>query len=236
MLLELLIQNFAILQEVTLECAPGLTTFTGETGAGKSILLDALTALVGGRADASMIRSGAERATLEATFRIPPANAPVLRAILEREDLLDSQSEVTLGRELRSNGRSVARVNGRSVNVSLLREIGGYLVDIHGQSEHLSLLDVHQHLGLLDRWAGSEGLLGSYRQHHQRYQALRREWNRIRQSEQDATRRADLLSFQLQEIDGAQIRLDEEDELRLERNRLANAESLAALAQQALLL
>jgi DNA repair protein RecN (Recombination protein N) len=236
MLTELRIDNFAIIQHLDLELEPGLITFTGETGAGKSIILDAIEALVGGRADINQIRAGADRAILEAVFHIPAANRTALVEILEREDLLDDPDYLTLGREIRREGRSTARVNGRTVNVSLLRELGNYLVDIHGQSEHLSLLNVRQHLVLLDHYAGDDAQLDEYRQNYQLLQTLRRELNALRQSEQDADRRLEMLNFQLDEIETARLQPGEEETLRGERDRLANAENLAALAQQALAL
>ena len=156
MLLELGIENFAIIQSLELHFKPGLTTFTGETGAGKSILLDGITCLVGGKTDMTMIRSDAERANLEAVFSIPEANRPAIIDILEREELMDDPNQLTLNREIRREGRSVARVNGRSVSQNILKELGSFLIDIHGQSEHLSLLNVRQHLGLLDRFANNE--------------------------------------------------------------------------------
>jgi DNA repair protein RecN (Recombination protein N) len=234
MLSELRIENFAIIQHLELEFRPGLITFTGETGAGKSIILDALTAVVGGRADISMIRTGAERASVEATFHISDVNRKPLQELLEREDLLDDPDYVTLSRELRREGRNTARVNGRNTNVNLVREIGSYLIDIHGQSEHLSLLNIRQHIHLLDRYAASEAVLADYRKAYEQLAGLRRELNQLRQTEQDAERRTDLLSYQLQEIDAANLRSDEEAELRQERERLANAENLASLAQQSL--
>ena len=124
MLTELRIENFAIIQQLELEFRPGLITFTGETGAGKSIILDAITAVVGGRADTTMIRAGAERASVEATFRLIRANRQPINEILEREDLLDDPDYLTLGRELRREGRNIARVNGRAVSLNLVREIG----------------------------------------------------------------------------------------------------------------
>jgi DNA repair protein RecN (Recombination protein N) len=234
MLTELRIENFAIIQHLELEFKSGLITFTGETGAGKSIILDAITAVVGGRADAAMIRSGADRASVEATFHLSARNRGMINEILEREDLLDDPDYVTLGRELRREGRSVARINGRAVSMNLVREIGAFLIDIHGQSEHLSLLNVRQHIHLLDRFASSSVELAEYRAAYNRLIALRHELSTLRQTERDAEHRTDLLSYQLQEIEAANLQPDEEADLRQERERLANAESLASLAQQSL--
>jgi DNA repair protein RecN (Recombination protein N) len=236
MLTELRIENFAIIQHLELDLNPGLTTFTGETGAGKSIILDAIEALVGGRADLTQIRGGAERAILEAVFRIPPANREALVQILEREDLLDDADYLAMGREIRREGRSAARVNGRTVNVSLLRELGNFLVDIHGQSDHLSLLNVRQHQVLLDQYAGDADILQAYRQDYQDLLTLRRELTSLRQGEQDSARRAEMLAFQLNEIEAARFRPGEEEPMRHERDRLANAENLASLAQKALII
>lgn len=234
MLIELRIDNFAIIQHLELELDAGLLTFTGETGAGKSIILDAIMTLVGGKADATSIRAGAERASLEAVFRIPAATRAEIVALLEREDLLDEPDTVVLARELRREGRTVARINGRSVGLNLLRELGSYLVDIHGQADHLSLLNVKSHLGLLDRYAGTEAALNAYRQCYHALRSVERELAALRQSEQDAARKTDLLTFQVNEIDAANLKPGEEEELRRERTRLANAENLASLAQQAL--
>ncbi|MCC6955322.1 MAG: AAA family ATPase, partial [Anaerolineales bacterium] len=155
MLSELHIENFAIIERLDLEFNPGLVTFTGETGAGKSIIIDAVETLLGGRAEAIQIRSGSERAVIEAVFTLPESIRPQIQAILEREELLDEPQTLSLAREIRQNGRNVARVNGRSVSTGMLREISDYLIDVHGQSEHLSLLHTNQHLNLLDRFAAT---------------------------------------------------------------------------------
>ena len=156
MLSELRIENFAIIDHLELQFSDGLIIFTGETGAGKSIIMGALDTLLGSRVDNTLIRSGADRANIEATFQITAAVRQPVHEILQREELLDDPDYLTLGRELRRNGRSIARINGRSVGVTLMREIGEHLVDIHGQSEHLSLKRVQQHLGLIDRYTEIE--------------------------------------------------------------------------------
>jgi DNA repair protein RecN (Recombination protein N) len=241
MLTELRIQNFAIIEQLEVRFESGLVTFTGETGAGKSIIIDAVETLLGGRAESIQVRTGAERASVEAVFRIPEVSRGALIDILEREALLDDPDFLTLGREVRLSGRNVARVNGRSVSAALLRELGEYLVDVHGQSEHLSLLHVNQHLGLLDRYAallpGSTlpKALEAYRQSYQRLGEVQRELAQIRQAERDAARRADTLTFQIKEIEAARLNPAEEAPLVEERNRLANAEGLSSLSQQALL-
>ncbi|WP_322794298.1 DNA repair protein RecN, partial [Bellilinea sp.] len=234
MLTELRIQNFAIIQSLELTLQPGLTTFTGETGAGKSIILDAITALLGGRAEPTFIRAGAERASIEALFLIPPTNRQAILELLQREDLLEDEESILISREIRQNGRSTARVNGHSVSVTLLRELGSFLVDIHGQSEHLSLLNVRQHLNLLDRFAASNETLAAYQQVYRELRRTQKELETLRHSEQDAARRTDLLEYQAREIEEARLQAGEEETLRQERNRLANAENLSSLAQEAL--
>ena len=240
MLLELRIETFAIIDRLDISIHPGLIAFTGETGAGKSIIIDAVDTLLGGRAESIQVRSGAERASIEGLFRLPEASIAEIHAILEREALLDDPETLTLAREIRLSGRNIARVNGRSVSTALLRELGEFLVDIHGQSEHLSLLRVSQHIGLLDRFAASDpkiplsNTLGAYTKAYTSLQAVQHELDEIRRAERDAARRIDMLSFQINEIETAHLRPDEEEALRDERNRLANAESLSSLAQQAL--
>jgi DNA repair protein RecN (Recombination protein N) len=234
MLTELRIENFAIIDSLEMNFEAGLVVLTGETGAGKSIILDALETILGGRADNTLIRSGVERATVEACFRISDTVRQPVHEILQNEELLDDPEYVTLGREIRRNGRNVARVNGRTVGVNLLKELGEYLVDIHGQSEHLSLLRVRQHIGLLDRYADIDGLLLPYQETFERFQDTRRELATLRQNERDAAQRTDLLTYQIEEIETARLRPGEEEDLREERNRLANAEGLASLSQEAL--
>ncbi len=236
MLTELRIENFAIIDKLQLDFSSGLLIFTGETGAGKSIIMDALEMLLGGRAEAGALRAGAERASVEGIFRLTGATQNAVNDILRREDLLDDEAYLTLARDVRREGRSTARVNGRVVNVSLMREIGAFLVDIHGQTEHLSLLDARSHLGLLDRFANAESALHHYRQTYNALQTLRRELSELRAAQADAQRRIEMLRFQLEEIDSAQIKPGEDETLRQERDRLANAENLAASAQEALTL
>ena len=134
--------------------------------------------MLGGRTESNQVRSGSPRASVEGMFRIPTANRAEILAILEREDLLEDPETLMLGREIRANGRSVARVNGRSVSATLLRELGELLIDVHGQSEHLSLLHVNQHLSLLDNYlittngAGVSEQLADYRRTYQSLQAV----------------------------------------------------------------
>jgi len=233
MLTELRIENFAIIDRLALNFGTSLAAFTGETGAGKSILLDAIDALMGGRAESTMIRADEERANLEAVFTIPDAHREVICGLLDAEGLLDNDREVLFNREIRREGRNIARINGRTVNVALMREIGSYLVDIHGQSEHLSLLTVRQHLRLLDRYADDQVLLEDYQNAYRMLRTLQKELEELRSAEQDAARMTDLLQYQIQEIESAKVGSGEEAELRGELTRLANAEKLSSLAQQA---
>ncbi len=235
MLTELRIKNFAIIDQLALNFEAGLITFTGETGAGKSIILDALDTLLGSRADSTFVRSGVEYALVEATFTIPPAVSQPVHAILAQEELLDDPKSVVLGREIRRDSRNVARVNGRIVNVSVLRAIGQHLVDLHGQSEHLSLLNVHQHLRLLDRYTDIKESSDQYKTSYRQWSADQRELKSLRKREQETAQRIDLLTYQAAEIEAAKLRPGEEKDLTNERNRLANAEKLSSLGQKALL-
>jgi DNA repair protein RecN (Recombination protein N) len=234
MLTELRIHNFAIIDKLDLNFGPGLIILTGETGAGKSIILDAVVMLIGGRADSTLIRTDSEAAFVEGVFHLRGPEKEAVHAILQREELMDDPDYVVLTREVRREGRSVARVNGRTANVSLLKELGALLIDIHGQAEHLSLLDPRAHLGLLDRYAEVALLLSEYRQTYHALLNLRRQLTDLRKAQVDAERRVEMLTYQAEEVEAARLKPGEDEELRKERDRLANAEALSRNAQEAL--
>jgi len=236
MLTEIHIQNFAIIDNLDLRFGGGLIILTGETGAGKSIILDAVVMLIGGKADATFVRTDSDAAVVEGVFHIKGPEKEAVHDILNREELMDDPNYVVLSREIRREGRSVARVNGRTVGVSLLKEIGAFLIDIHGQAEHLSLLDPRAHLGLLDRYAEVAKPLTEYRQTYHALMNLRNELSEIRKAQADADRRLEMLTYQAEEIEAARLKPGEDEELKQERDRLANAESLAQNAQEALAL
>jgi len=235
MLTELYIRNFAIIDELELSLKEGLNIFTGETGAGKSIILDAVSTVVGGKTDPTFIREGTDRAIVEAVFR-PDENREAIREILKREDLPEDSDgdQIILSRDIRAGGRSSARVNGSSVNVNLLREIGRLLVDIHGQSDHLSLLNPSNHIVLLDRFAGNQELLKKYQAEFKKLQKIRTRLTEIRMNDEELLRKKDMLSFQMNEIRSAKINESEEETLKKDRDRLANAENLSQLTQKAM--
>jgi DNA repair protein RecN (Recombination protein N) len=234
MLTELHIQNFAIIDKLDMRFDSGLIILTGETGAGKSIILDAVVMLIGGKADTTFVRTDSDAAFVEAVFQIKGPEKEAVHFILNREELMDDPNYVVLMREVRKEGRSVARINGRTVNVGLLKELGALLVDIHGQAEHLSLLDPRAHLGLLDRFAEVGQPLSDYRQTYHSLLNLRRELTDLRKAQSDADRRIEMLTYQAEEIESASLKVGEDEELRKERDRLANAEALAQNAQEAL--
>lgn len=236
MLEELRIRNFAIIDHLELGFAPGFNVITGETGAGKSIIIDAVELLLGSKADPGLLRAGAEKAVIEGVFVVDGIARELLLPILQRESLIEDEAAadlLTLARELRSSGRSLARINGITVNQDVLREVGAVLVDIHGQSEHLSLLDSRNHLDLLDRFADLLEVRGALHNLVSRLHGVRQQIRALLEDEAALQRRADLLRREVEEIDAAALRPGEDDELRAERKRLANSEQLATLTVEA---
>jgi DNA repair protein RecN (Recombination protein N) len=229
MLHELRIRNFAIIDDLHLIFGPGLNILTGETGAGKSIIIDALGLLLGDRAAAEWVRAGSDLAEIEATFQLEEASDLVaeLQPLLEEQGLDDPDSPdwITLSREVRLSGRNVCRVNGRAVNLQTLGEVTASLIDVHGQGEHLNLLRPKTHIHLLDRYAGLLPLRKEVATLVGQVRAVRSELNRLRQDARTIAQRVDLLSFQAEEIDSATLRPGEDVEL--------DAEALLKLAEAA---
>jgi len=233
MLSELTISNFAIIDRLNLTFGPGFNVLSGETGAGKSIIIDAVSMLLGGRADATLIRSGTEEAYIEGVFHLSPATLQRLAPLLAEYGLESDGEIIVLSRQIRRSGRNICRVNGRAVPLSVLERIGENLVDIHGQSEHLSLLKVRSHLHFIDRYAGLEAQREAFAERVSRLRQVRQDLRALLQDERELARRVDLLTYQLGEIESAQLVPGEEEELEVERTRLANAERLAELAAAA---
>lgn len=226
MLAELVINDFAIIDQLHVEFLPGFNVLTGETGAGKSIILDAMALVLGERADTTMIRTGSDSAYIEATFATASLRSDILRMGLAEQSLDNNDEYLILARELRTNGRSIARINGRIVNLNFLRDIGEKLVDIHGQGEHLTLLRPQSHGKMLGAYGSLNRETSQLAGEVNRLLEIRNEVAQLRTNERELAQRKDLLAYQIAEIAAANLNLGEEEELRDERVRLANAESL----------
>ncbi len=228
MLTHLTVRNFAIIEHLELSPALGFTALTGETGAGKSIIIDAVSTLLGGRADTDFIRAGTDQAIIEGIFSPPLELYRQSLLPLLREHGLDNpdQDGLILTREINRKGRNICRVNGRLVTLGVLRQIGENLVDIHNQGEHLSLLRVQQHVDFLDRYAGLESLRGETTQQVRRLHETRSQLKGLLKDERELARRMDLLQYQVDEIAAANLQPGEEEELTLQHKVLSNAEKL----------
>ncbi|MDR3050641.1 MAG: DNA repair protein RecN [Oscillospiraceae bacterium] len=226
MLLELSIQNLALIDAVTISFAPGFNVMTGETGAGKSIVVDAVNLALGERGDRMAIQTGADRARVEALFDVA-GNAAVLQALADLG--IEAQDGVlTVSRELTATGRHICRVGGSLVPLNMLKQIAEFLLDMHGQHEHQSLLDTKRHLGFLDAFgdAAHAALQAGMRGAYQAWHACARDLVKLREAMTQREQRLDLLRFQLAELDGAHLRAGEEEDLEKQHTFFRNAEKI----------
>ncbi|MBC6295727.1 DNA repair protein RecN [Listeria sp. FSL L7-1517] len=227
MLQEMTIKNFAIIESLSLRFQEGMTVLTGETGAGKSIIIDALGLLVGGRGSTDFIRHGEERLELQGLFALAEDNAACRNALLENGiDATDDM--VVLERSLFRSGKNSCRINGKLVTTVLLRQVGSKLIDIHSQHEHQELMNEEFHLSLLDRFAADKikPVLTKYQTYFKEYQTISKEWENWTKNERELAQRLDMLRFQQQEIENANLQVGEEDRLLEQKNILANFEKL----------
>ncbi|MBF0709202.1 MULTISPECIES: DNA repair protein RecN [Bacillales] len=231
MLAELSIRNFAIIEAITVSFDRGLTVLTGETGAGKSIIIDAIGLLVGGRGSAEFVRYGTKKAEIEGLFHIEPEHPTVQK--LEDVGIEFTDDMVVLRRDISNTGKSICRVNGKLVTLGILREIGQTLIDIHGQHEHQDLMQSDKHLTLLDQF-GDRAIspaLVEYRDIFQRYKKIQQQMKNLTENEQQMAHRLDLIQYQLEEISKAELSPNEDEELMEEKLRLGNFEKLFSALQ-----
>jgi len=228
MLVELAIRNFAIIDAVQIPFGPGLNVLSGETGAGKSILIDALGAVLGDRVSIDMVRTGATSASIDATIDLNCVrHREGLSRLLGELEIDESDGQLILSREIHAGGRSSARLNGRPTTVSILGQIGSLLVDIHGQSDHLSLLKPAAQLQMLDRFAEAVPLREEFAKTLDELRATENALEQSRSGARERMQRVDLLRYQVEEINRAGLQPGEEEGLTAERARLANADRLA---------
>lgn len=226
MLSSLTIKNFAIIDKIQIDFQPKMTVLTGETGAGKSIVIDALGLLAGGRGSADYIRKGKKKALLQALF-ILPKNAPAYR-ILDEVGISYDDNGLILQRELYRNGHNICRINGELVNLTNMRRVGETLIDIHGQNEHQELMRPDKHLSLLDSFANKQlrALKDKYSEGYQQYRKEKASLEKKEKNEKDWVQRLDMLQFQVQEIKTAQLQPEEEEQLAEEKEQLDNYQAI----------
>lgn len=226
MLQEISIKNFAIIEEIHLSFESGMTILTGETGAGKSIIIDAMGLLLGGRSSSDFVRTGKDKAEIEGLF-FAGKNAELDQKL---ENLgLERSTELILRRDIFANGRSVCRVNGQMVNLTTLREIGELLVDIHGQHDNQELMNAKHHLRLLDEFGDEnfEQIKAEYQVKFEHYKKIRQALETRQKKEQEFAQRIEILQFQVEEIEAAEIDLKEDEQLQIRRDKLNNAKNIA---------
>ena len=228
MLHEVCATNLALIEEARVEFAPGLNVLTGETGVGKSLLIGALSLLLGGRASAEQVRSGAKQATVDGVLDAPETALCSEIGEIVGEEL--HEEELLITRTVDAGGRSRCRLNGRPITVGMLREIGRKLIEIHGQQDHENLLQPSQQRLLLDRFADTETLRSDFEALFRAAHAQRDRRDRLVEEREDRQKRIELLRHELEEIDAAELQPDEEKELAAERALLANAESIERVA------
>jgi DNA repair protein RecN (Recombination protein N) len=228
MLSELRIRNFALIDELSVRLGPGLNVLTGETGAGKSIIVGALSLLLGERATADVVRAGAERASVEGVFEI--GDSPELVRWLDEQGVEVEDGLLLLKREVAVEGRNRAWINGSPATAGTLGEVGAALVSLHGQHEHQTLLRREEQRAILDAYAGNEGRLGEVAVAYEALRDLRTRIEELQRLRAEAAQRADYLRFQVDEIDAANLQPGEEEALREEERRLSHSEELMSLA------
>lgn len=233
MIVELAVENLAIIDRAHLALSGGFTALTGETGGGKSLLIDAVELALGGRADTEQVRSGAHRATVDLTVDL--SLRPDLVETCVRLGVPVDGSSVSIRREVLAEGKSVCRVGGKTIPVAALKAIGSVLVDLHGQHDHQSLLDPGRHLGYLDGWIGEPAAVavGAVAVEYEAVQAISRKLNALRHGRRELEQRIDLLKYQLGEIDEASPQLGETEDLEAQLERLRHAERLSTAAAEA---
>ncbi|MGM0156718.1 DNA repair protein RecN [Enterococcus sp. AZ191] len=226
MLQEISITNFAIIPELRLSFHEGMTALTGETGAGKSIIIDALGLLAGGRSSSDYIRQGADKCILEGLFEWPKQDG--FSALMNELGIESDGDNLIVRRDMSLTGKNVCRVNGHIVTLANLRKIGSYLVDIQGQNEHQELLQPEAHLILLDRFGDNEfqRKKKNYQKEFSRYRELERQVRKIQKNEKSFVQRIDMLHFQQEEIAAAQLEVGEEEQLSEEREKLSNYQKI----------
>ena len=226
MLLEISIKNFAIIEAISLNFEKGMTVLTGETGAGKSIIIDAMNMMLGARATTDVIRHGAPKAEIEGLFSIE--NSLPLQEIFDEQGI-DLGDEIIIRREILQNGRSVSRVNGQMVNLSVLRAIGQHLVDIHGQHDQEELMRSQLHIQMLDEFGDTDflELKQSYQTNFDAYRQMRKQLLEIKKNQEEHKARIEMLEFQMAEIESAALQPGEDLKLNQERDKLLNHKNIA---------
>lgn len=226
MLLEISIKNFAIIEAISLNFEKGMTVLTGETGAGKSIIIDAMNMMLGARATTDVIRHGAPKAEIEGLFSVE--NSRLLQEIFDEQGL-ELGDEIIIRREILQNGRSISRVNGQMVNLSVLRAIGQHLVDIHGQHDQEELMRPQLHIQMLDEFGDTAfwDLKETYQTSFDAYRKMRKQVLEVKKNQQEHKARIEMLEFQMAEIEAANLQAGEDLSLNQVRDKLLNHKNIA---------